>query len=311
MKRAMVIGSSGQVARGLVEALRARDVDTLISSSSGKPGSLPLDLSVPTSIQEFFRAAESRWPGEKVEVFLAGAMTHVDRCEAEREKCEKINALGPELVAKECKRRGYPLTYFSTEYVFGGAEYEGGAIGPFTELDPPAPTSWYGACKLRAEQSVLETLGQDALVVRTTMVFSWDTQGMNFLMQYLRQLEDIHQGKSPAIFRVPQDQISTPTYAPWLAEAVCALREKGATGIFNLVGSDCLSRKALVERVIEAFGFDRAKSLAGFQFLQTAALGQAARRPLTAGLTVEKARAFGCPPLSLAEAFAEVKKLRR
>ena len=43
--------------------------------------------------------------------------------------------------------------------------------------------------------------------------------GNNFLMQYWNQLSALREGKNPPIFRIPEDQISTPTYAPYLAEA--------------------------------------------------------------------------------------------
>ena len=305
MKRAIVLGDSGQVAGALKDSLRSRGVAVVSTSSRGTPGTLPLDLGNPDSIRSFFRGA-----GEPAEVFLAGALTHVDRCEEERELCRRMNAEGPALVAEECRARGHKLTFFSTEYVFGDAEYSGGAVGPFGEDDPPAPTSYYGECKLAAERSIERILGGEALIVRTTMVFSWSPSGNNFLMQYYRQLSEIANGKTPNVFRIPEDQISTPAYAPALAEQVCQLREKGAAGIFNLVGSDLLSRRELVERVIAEFGFDRAKSLEGFRFLKTSELAQKARRPLTAGLTMKKAAASGIRAWSLEDAFADIRPRR-
>ncbi|MGZ3669976.1 MAG: SDR family oxidoreductase [Bdellovibrionota bacterium] len=306
LTRALVIGSSGQVAAAFRESLQTRGVDFLSSSSHAAAGALPLNLADPASIHAFFKAAGD----EPAEVFLAGALTHVDRCEDERELCHAMNAEGPALIAAECRSRGHKLTFFSTEYVFGNAEYEGGAVGPFSETDPPAPSSYYGACKWEAEKRIQETLGGEALIVRTTMVFSWAPQGNNFLMQYIRQLSDIAGGGSPPVFRIPEDQISTPTYAPFLAEATLALRGEGANGVFNIVGSDLLSRRELVERVIAEFGFDRAKSLGGFRFLKTADLGQKARRPLTGGLKMAKAESFGVKAMALTEAFARIRALR-
>ncbi len=301
---ATVIGSGGQVAGALLGSLRQRGTAILQTSSSGKPGSLALDLGSSSNIRDFFRShdAYNKTPGE---VFLPGAFTHVDRCEEDRDLCRRVNAEGPAIVAEECARLGHKLTFFSTEYVFGEAEYNGGAKGPFAEIDPPAPTSYYGQCKLEAERRILEILGaENALIVRTTMVFSWSRQGNNFLMQYLRQLEEIRSGLKPALFKIPEDQISTPTYAPALADSVCLLREKGIGGIVNLVGSDCLSRREILERVISVFGFDREKSLTGFRFLRTTEMGQKARRPLTAGLSTNKARSLGLKILSLDEALA-------
>ena len=83
-----------------------------------------------------FQNIESQLQGKRAEVFLTGALTHVDRCENERDLCWRMNAEGPGVVAEECARLGYKLTHFSTEYVFGQAEYEGGAVGPFSEEGP-------------------------------------------------------------------------------------------------------------------------------------------------------------------------------
>jgi dTDP-4-dehydrorhamnose reductase len=298
---AIVIGSHGQVAGALRAALSARGVAFVCTSSTGSP---MLDLGSEASIRSFFAAS-----GTGKEVFLPGAMTHVDKCEDERERCERVNAVGPRLVAEECARRGHALTYFSTEYVFGDAEYSGGAVGPFTEEDPPAPPCWYGACKLEGERGVLRAM-PEALVLRTTMVFSWAPEGQNFLMQYFRQLEALREGRLPPVFRIPEDQISTPTYAPALADACLRLREKNLGGIYNVVGADLLSRRELVLRVIDALGFERETSLAGFRFLKTKELGQRARRPLTAGLRTEKLQRAGISPLSLASAFREIARLR-
>jgi len=308
---AVVIGSSGQVAKALTHSLKLRNMPFFSTSSSGGQDSFPLDLADPSSIKSLFAQTDSRFGKTPLEVLLPGAFTHVDKCEEDQERCRKINEEGPILVARECALRGHSLTFFSTEYVFGNAEYEGGSVGPFSEEDMPAPTCFYGACKLAAEIGLQKILGNKALIVRPTMVFSWDPAGNNFLMQYLRQLEEIRQGREPAIFRVPEDQISTPTYAPALGEATCLLREKGVGGIVNLVGSDLLSRRELVKRVIRSFGFDQEKSLRGFRFLETRELAQKAKRPLTAGLTTGKASGLGVKPWSLSEAFTEILALRR
>jgi dTDP-4-dehydrorhamnose reductase len=306
LSNAVVIGSGGQVARCIIQALGERGIQPVMTSSSGKPGSIALDLGKSDSILSFFRELEMKFPQGGVEVFLPGALTHVDRCETERDLCARINRDGPILVAEECARRKYGLTFFSTEYVFGNAEYEGGAVGPFSEADSPAPTSWYGQCKLEAEQGILRALS-NALIVRTTMVFCWDKNGMNFLMQYIRHLEALREEKEN-IFKIPVDQISTPTYARSLGEGCCILREKGVGGIINIVGSDSVSRKELVQMVIKEFGFDWEKSQRGFQFLTTKELGQIAKRPLTAGLTCDKAYQLGVPIFSLQDAFADAKK---
>lgn len=302
MKKFLLVGSSGQVAKGLAQALQGRDV-FMTGSAPGK-GQMPLDLGDPASIRRALEEMKKKWGDAEGEIFLCGAMTHVDKCEQERDLCRKINAEGPEILATIARDFGFGLTYFSSEYVFGEKEYHGGPVGPFVETDEPAPTSWYGECKLRAEQAIAKIYGQEALIVRTTMVFSWDPQGMNFLMQYFRQL------KNPSgIFRVPEDQISTPAYAPFLAQDCVRLRDKNVGGIIHLVGEDLLSRKQLVERVGQEFGFSPAQVQQAFQFVKTKDLGQAAKRPLTAGLRSTRLKELGLQSHTLAQAFAHAKLL--
>ena len=90
--------------------------------------------------------------------------------------------------------------------------------------------------------------------------------------------------RSGARMRVPSDQFSTPTYAPELAAAVLDLAEKGASGVYNVVGPDWLSRYEFALKACAAFGFAP-------DFIEprlTAELGQAAARPLKAGLKTDK-----------------------
>ena len=303
---AILIGSSGQVASRLIHEFQSRRIPFISSTSKNKEADNYLDLASAESIGSFFEQNRALWTGREVEVFLPGALTHVDKCETERDLCYQINFLGPKRIAEICQQNGFGITFYSTEYVFGEAEYHGGAIGPFSEADTPAPTSWYGQCKLDAERAI-QSLCADALILRTTMVFSWDT-GMNFFMQYYRHLQSIQQNGVGTIFKIPEDQISTPTYATSLSKGAVDLRTRGVSGLVNLVGSDLVSRKELVLKVIDEFGFDKELSLRGFQFLKTKELLQVAKRPLSAGLTCEKAMNLGLEVLPLKEAFLDIKK---
>lgn len=308
MNTAFIIGTGGQVARALRLELEKKGIEHISTSSSAKPGAIHLDLSDSLSIEKaFFETSKQH---KKLDVYLPGALTHVDRCEQEQELCRKINLNGPLLVAEQCKKYGYKLIYFSSEYVFGEDEYLNGKVGPFKETDKPNPTSYYGKCKLDAEEGILRILGdKNSLIVRTTMIFSWDPKGMNFFMQLFRYLEKLQAGETPAQeFRIPVDQISTPTYAEDLAQATLAFVEKDEGGIVHIVGKDLLSRKQFLEKIIEAFGFDTKKSLEAFKFLKTKDLGQVAKRPLTAGLLCERAKKSNISLLSMDRAFDQIKR---
>ncbi len=306
MKTAVVIGKSGQVGRGLIQHLAQEGCNVL--STSSKAGGIYLNLADPKSIDSAFAELQRAIKGGPPRVYLAGALTHVDLCEEKPDLCRQMNALGPIQIAQICQRLGWDLTFYSSEYVFGAAEYRGEKGGPFSEDEIPDPCCEYGRAKLEAERGILATL-PGALVLRTVMVFSWDPTGMNFYMQYVRHLTNLQAGKK-SIFRIPEDQVSTPAYGPALSRASIELTKKNLSGIFNLVGPDMLSRKELVYQVAESAGFDRSLVEEGFQFVKTAELQQKAKRPLTAGLTTEKAKKMGISLPSLKDAFGEIQLLR-
>ncbi len=261
--KALIIGASGQVGGALSALCVRRRIEVYGTSRKGQ-GFLYLDLSDETSVRDAFVKARPDV------VFLCSAMTHVDSCERDPELARLVNAEGPALVAGECRKVGAKLVYFSTEYVFDGS------AGPYGEGDPVCPVSAYGRTKLEGERAVLDVEG--ALSVRTTVVYSHNPASKNFVMQL------ISSQRSGARMRVPSDQFSTPTYAPELASAVLDLAGKGASGIYNVAGPDCMSRYEFALRACAAFGFNPA-------FLEpklTAELGQAAARPLKAGLRTGK-----------------------
>jgi dTDP-4-dehydrorhamnose reductase len=111
-------------------------------------------------------------------------------------------------------------------------------------------------------------------VIRTTTVYGPDPNGRNFLYSLRKGLG----GTKP--FRVPSDQISTPTYNLDLAAAVVALSESDAQGVFHVAGPDVSSRLEFAQRAAAVMGLDRA-NLFG---VSTAELAQIAPRPLRAGL---------------------------
>ena len=264
--RALIIGASGQVGGALASLCVRRKIEVYGTSRKGQ-GFLNLDLGVPSSITAAFDKARPDL------VLLCSAMTHVDNCERDPELARRINAEGPALAAEECRKGGAKLVYFSTEYVFDGA------AGPYSEEDAPAPVSVYGRTKLEGERAVLALKG--GLALRTTVVYSYNPASKNFVMQL------ISSRRSGARLRVPYDQYSNPTYAPDLAAAALDLAEKGASGVYNVVGPDWLSRWEFALKSCAAFGFEP-------DFLDrvpTSELGQAAARPLKAGLKTDKLEA--------------------
>ena len=88
--------------------------------------------------------------------------------------------------------------------------------------------------------------------------------------------------------RVPEDQVSTPTYNLDLIAAAIGLVECGASGVFHVCGPELLGRLEFAEAIATRLGLD-ASLLEG---VTTAELGQRAPRPLAAGLATGKLRSL-------------------
>ncbi len=296
MRRALGIGASGQVGRHAARALAARGWEvagTYATHPDPAAGLRRLDV-----LDDAAVAACLREVAPEV-CLLASALTNVERCEAEPAVAEAANARAPGVVAAACRSVGARLLYLSTEYVFDGA------AGPYREEDPVAPASVYGRTKLEGER---RTLAADPanLAIRTTVVFSHDPAGLNFVMQLLARL-----GKGERM-RVPADQRSSPTYAPDLGAALAALCEPGiparlaglpAPQVLNVVGPEVLDRHTFAVRAARALGLDPGL----LDAVDTAALGQRAPRPLRAGLRTDRLRALGLGMRPLDEALADLR----
>lgn len=285
---ALVVGASGQVGRHASRALADRGWRVVGTGNTRAGGGLvPLDLADEAAVARL--VGEVR-PGLCV---LAAALTNVERCEAEPALAEALNARAPAAAAAACRAAGGRTVYLSTEYVFDGS------AGPYREDDPVCPVSAYGRTKLAGERAVL-VADPAALAVRTTVVFSWSPGDRNFLMQLVERL-----GAGEPM-RVPQDQVSSPTYAPFLGEAIAELAAR-ASGILNVAGPEVMDRFAFATRAASALGLDPRLVVP----VRTAELGQRARRPLRAGLRVDRLRSLGISPPALEAALADVARLRR
>jgi len=142
-------------------------------------------------------------------VILAAAYTGVEQAENDEETAFAVNAVAPSVISDVCKKRGIPLIYISTDYVFDGQKST-----PYLPQDLTNPLNVYGRSKRAGELAILGS-GADATVLRTSWLFGGF--GRNFMTTMLKLEES---GKR---IRVIGDQIGRPTYVEHLAEAVMSV----------------------------------------------------------------------------------------
>ena len=135
------------------------------------------------------------------------AYTAVDAAEDDETTAARLNADAVGILARVAKRHGARMVHVSTDYVFDG----NGCI-PYTEDMPTCPQSAYGRTKLDGERLLIDTLGDDAIILRTAWLYS--PYGKNFVKTMLTL------GRTKPALKVVFDQVGSPTCARDLARAI-------------------------------------------------------------------------------------------
>lgn len=170
------------------------------------PGREALDLSDP----EALRSAVQRVAPDVV--VNAAAYTNVDGAEENPEQARRLNAEAPGVLAAAARDVGAWLVHYSTDYVFDGTKQR-----PYVEPDDCHPINVYGQTKWAGEEAI-RAVGERHVILRTSWVYS--DRRSNFLLTMLG-LADEHEQLT-----VVDDQIGSPTWAGWIAEATHAVVER-------------------------------------------------------------------------------------
>lgn len=220
-------------------------------------------------------------------VIHTAAMTQVDDCEVQREQCWAANVTSVELLAEACQWYKTHFIYVSTDFIFNGSH------GPLDENEIPAPVNYYGESKLAAEK-IVQASSLHWSILRTVLVFGVtpDMSRSNIVLWVKNSLE---QGKA---IKVVNDQWRTPTLAEDLAMGCYLAAKKNAKGIYNISGKDFMSPYDIAIKTADYFKLDRSLITA----TDSNTFKQAARRPLTTGFIIDKARKeLGYEPCSFEE----------
>lgn len=226
-------------------------------------------------------------------IINAAAFTNVDLSETERELAWKINVKGVEYLAEASRVIDAHLVHISTDYIFDGRN------GPYSESAKPNPIGYYGRTKL-ASENVLKLSGINYTVLRTNVLYGIAKNSRpDFVKWVVNMLRDKKQ------IRIVTDQINNPTFIDDLVHAINKVIEFKKYGVFNIGGSEFLSRYDFTLRIAEYFGFDESLIVP----IKTSELNQPARRPLKSGLLTIKAQSeLGFKPHTIEETLNLMKK---
>lgn len=288
----LITGSNGLLGQKLVHKLSKDPGVELIATARGenrlsnKEGYTyqPLDITDEKAVAETISKFKPH------SLIHTAAMTNVDACEADKQGCDKLNVDAVKYIVEACKANNVHLVHLSTDFIFDGED------GPYDEEAEPNPVSYYGESKLKAEEIILES-GLDAAILRTVLVYgiAEDMSRSNIALWAKGAME-----KGQKI-NVVDDQFRSPTLAEDLAEGCILASKQKAIGIYNISGKDQLSVLEIVQQVADYWKLD--KSL--INPVSSKTLSQPAKRPPKTGFILNKAiRELGYKPHSFMEGLA-------
>ncbi|MBB1651251.1 MULTISPECIES: dTDP-4-dehydrorhamnose reductase [Delftia] len=212
----------------------------------------------------------------------AAAHTAVDKAESEPDQARLLNALAPQVLAREAAQIGALLVHYSTDYVFDGS---GSAAR--TETEATAPLSVYGSSKLEGEQ-LIQASGCRHLIFRTSWVYA--ARGGNFAKTMLRLAQERE------ALSVIDDQWGAPTGADLIADVTAHAirqlqRQPGDQGLYHLVAGGETTWHAYASHVIaraRELAPDRPWKVQRIAAVPTSAFPTPAQRPHNSRLNTDR-----------------------
>jgi dTDP-4-dehydrorhamnose reductase len=236
--RIVITGHKGQLGRALQHALQNPGTPGWIA---GDPSPEVLGLDLPeVDITDPASSIAAITQAQPDAVIHTAAMTNVDGCERDPEMAYRVNALGTQNIALACAQCGAAMVHVSTNEVFDGKRGL-----PYYEWDTPSPLSAYARSKAAGEWCVRSLLHR-FYIVRTAWLYARGAS--SFVTKIIASAD--RQGA----LRVVTDEVSTPTYAPDLAQAISQLVRTGHYGIYHFTNHGSCSRYEWARKVLELSG---------------------------------------------------------
>jgi dTDP-4-dehydrorhamnose reductase len=176
-------------------------------------------------------------------VVHAAGFTSVEKCDEAPDTAHDVNVVIAGNVARACRARATPLVHISTDHLFSGG------YAFVTEEAPLMPLNTYARTKAEAESLVSE-LYPEVLIIRTNF-YGWGTSYRESFSDFI--LRSLRGGNVIILF----DDIF---YSPIIIEQLVKITERllscNASGVFNVVGSERLTKYDFGLRLAEVFGLD-------------------------------------------------------
>ena len=241
MARILVTGASGLLGLNLaIQASRQHEVVGVVYHNSlvNVPFEvLSADLGAPEALEHVIAFSRPDW------IIHCAAMANLEDCEKAPTRAARINAWLPGALADYASFLGARRLHISTDAVFDGER------GRYTEQDAPNPLSVYAHTKLEGEQAALQANPQ-ALVARVNF-YGWSLGGQRSLAEFF--FNNLSANRPVRGFT---DVLFCPLLVNDLADLLLEMAQKGLSGIYHTVSSECISKYDFGMAIARQFGLD-------------------------------------------------------
>jgi dTDP-4-dehydrorhamnose reductase len=206
-------------------------------------------------------------------IINTAAYTNVDGCETDRELSWKVNVDAVKHFIIASRVNSAKIIHISTDYVFDGK------AGNYSESSKPNPLSYYGKSKLAAENALI-TSGIDFAIVRTMIIYG---SGKNLRPNFAIWLINMLTEKNTV--RIVDDQFGMPTMVDDLGWALVKMVDLNKSGLYHICGSEYLSRYEFAVKLAEVYELNENLIMP----IKTSDLNQSAERPMNSSFIQLKA----------------------
>lgn len=222
MKKALVIGSEGNIGKPLVKHLKENDyeVKRIDIEQGWEEDYYVADINQPLDMLPAFD-----WNPDVV--FVLSAMVSRVTCEQASSLAVSTNLSGMNNVIQLCKRVAARTVFFSTSEVYGPG------TNPMKESDSDLnPNNRYGLSKLLAERLIqyeVDNYDLNAVILRPFMIYEEHEDLGDHRSAMIRFASDLYQGKPI--------EVHTGTARSWLhiSDAVEAIRRAGEIDKYSII----------------------------------------------------------------------------
>jgi len=177
-------------------------------------------------------------------IIHTAGLSNVEICESNPISARHLNVEIAYNIATACSKKGVRLVHISTDHLFSG-KY------PYSsETDLTKPLNNYAKSKFEGEEEVLRAY-RDSLIVRTNF-FGWGTDYRTSFSDLI--INSLRNNKDIGLF---SDVFFTPISIKELSKAVHELLNKNISGVYNIVGSERLSKYDFGIQIAMCFNLDK------------------------------------------------------